>query len=46
MKKMLTPTMMRKIKIIDIDNDDEERKNIDFDNDGEGGRPEFSELAG
>ena len=43
---MLTPTMMRKTKIIDIDNDDEERKNIDFDNDGEGGRPEFSELAG
>ena len=43
---MLTPTMMRKTKIIDIDNDDEERKNIDFDNDGDGGRPEFSELAG
>ena len=43
---MLTPTMMRKRKNIDIDNDDEERKNIDFDNDGEGGRPEFSELAG
>ena len=36
----------KKWKIIDIDNDDEERKNIDFDNDGEGGRPEFSELAG
>ena len=43
---MLTPTMMRKRKNIDFDNDDEERKNIDFDNDGEGGRPEFSELAG
>ena len=43
---MLTPTMMRKTKIIDIDNDDEERKNIDFDNNCEGGRPEFSELAG
>ena len=43
---MLTPTMMRKRKNIDFDNDDEERKNIDFDNDGDGGRPEFSELAG